>query len=84
MAALLAKMRGLGYYPELFKFAFGSDTITEAGVQTALSAFVRSMVSTNTNGSSKMSLPVGPAIELLDNTAYVANKVANSTQSLIR
>ena len=47
LAALFVKMQGLVYYPELFTFAFGDNTITEARIQQALAQFQRAMVSTN-------------------------------------
>jgi cytochrome c peroxidase len=46
LAALLSKMNGLSYYPELFQFAFGDTAITEARIQRALAHFQRAMVST--------------------------------------
>ncbi|MFM7320564.1 MAG: cytochrome c peroxidase [Armatimonadota bacterium] len=45
LAALFAKMAGLPYYPELFKWVYGDPRITEARVQDALAQFERSMVS---------------------------------------
>lgn len=44
-AALAAKMEGLSYYPELFRWAFGDTAITEDRVQRALAQFERAMVS---------------------------------------
>lgn len=44
--SLLAKMRRLPYYPELFAVAFGDSAITEDRVQRALAQYVRSIVST--------------------------------------
>ncbi|RYY29002.1 MAG: hypothetical protein EOP62_01420 [Sphingomonadales bacterium] len=46
VAALITKMNGIAYYPELFTFAFGSATITEARIQQALAMFERAMLST--------------------------------------
>lgn len=43
--SLLRKMRGLSYYPELFRLAFGQETITEERIQQALAQYVRSIVS---------------------------------------
>jgi cytochrome c peroxidase len=45
--SLLAKMRGLSYYPDLFTFAFGSPAITAERMQQAIAQFVRSMISTD-------------------------------------
>ncbi|MCA3696081.1 cytochrome c peroxidase [Aquidulcibacter sp.] len=46
VAALITKMNATTYYPDLFNFAFGSPTITEARIQQALAQFQRAMVST--------------------------------------
>ena len=43
--ALIRKMEGTTYYPDLFAWAFGSATITEPRMQQALAQFVRAMVS---------------------------------------
>ena len=43
--ALIRKMAGTAYYPDLFAWAFGSATITEPRIQQALAQFVRAMVS---------------------------------------
>lgn len=45
MDSLLAKMRGLPYYPELFRLAFGATSITEERIQQAIAQYVRSIVS---------------------------------------
>ena len=45
MNALLAKLQKIGYYNELFKFAYGDVTITEARMQECLAQFVRSIQS---------------------------------------
>jgi len=42
---LIVKLNAVGYYRELFKFAYGSEEITEAKIQTALSQFIRSIQS---------------------------------------
>ena len=42
---LLAKLQKIGYYNELFKFAYGDVTITEAKMQECLAQFVRSIQS---------------------------------------
>ena len=44
--ALITKMNATTYYPDLFTFAFGTSTITEARIQQALAQFERAMVST--------------------------------------
>ncbi|WP_404368053.1 cytochrome-c peroxidase [Sphingomonas sp. MMS24-J45] len=45
LPALITKMNATSYYPDLFTFAFGSATITEARIQQALAQFERAMVS---------------------------------------
>jgi len=46
LAALTSSMNALPYYPELFRFAYGDATITEARIQNALAQFERSMITT--------------------------------------
>ncbi len=45
--ALTRKMAGIGYYPELFAWAFGDPAISEARIQRALARFTRAMVSSS-------------------------------------
>ena len=45
LSDLLTKLEGIGYYQELFSFSFGDPTVTEARIQTSLSAFIRSIQS---------------------------------------
>ena len=45
IGALVTKMNGLPYYPELFKWVFGDSAITETRIQRALAQYERSMVS---------------------------------------
>jgi cytochrome c peroxidase len=45
IAAAIAKMETLPYYPELFRFVYGDATITEERIQRALAQYVRSIVS---------------------------------------
>jgi cytochrome c peroxidase len=45
MAALLPKLQAIGYYQELFAFAYGDSTVSEPRLQDALAQFERSMVS---------------------------------------
>lgn len=42
---LITKLSAIGYYKELFKFVYGSEEITEAKIQSALSQFIRSIQS---------------------------------------
>jgi cytochrome c peroxidase len=48
LATLLTKIQGIDYYNELFKFAYGNTTVTEARLQECLSQFVRSIQSFDT------------------------------------
>lgn len=50
--ALITKMNGIAYYPDLFSFAFGSADITEARIQQALAQFQRAMVSSESRWDS--------------------------------
>ena len=42
---LVTKLQGIGYYPELFKLAYGDSKVTAEGIQKALAQFVRSIQS---------------------------------------
>ena len=42
---LIVKLNAVGYYRELFKFAYGTEEITETKIQSALSQFIRSIQS---------------------------------------
>lgn len=42
---LVSKLSTVSYYPELFEFAFGNETITEERIQNALAQFIRSIQS---------------------------------------
>lgn len=52
IAALITRMSGTTYYPDLFTFAFGDSTITEARMQRALAQFERAMLATNSRWDS--------------------------------
>lgn len=45
ITTLITKLQNIGYYKELFKYAFGSEVITENKIQLALAQFVRSIQS---------------------------------------
>jgi len=45
ISTLVAKLQNIGYYKELFKYAFGSEVISENKIQLALAQFVRSIQS---------------------------------------
>jgi cytochrome c peroxidase len=60
--ALITKMSATSYYPELFTFAFGSATITEARIQQAMAQFERAMVSTNSRWDSAYAQVFNPGL----------------------
>jgi len=45
LSDLLTKLKGIGYYQELFKFAYGDQNVTEPRLQESLSQFIRSVQS---------------------------------------
>jgi cytochrome c peroxidase len=45
LSALLTKLAAIGYYKELFQFAYGDQAVTEARLQECLAQFVRSIQS---------------------------------------
>ncbi|MEM7779698.1 MAG: cytochrome c peroxidase [Pseudomonadota bacterium] len=47
IAALITKMENLEYYPALFGFAFGDDTITTERMERALAHFQRAIISSD-------------------------------------
>ena len=59
--SLLAKMRGLGYYPELFAWAFGDSAITEDRIQRALAQYVRSIAGTDSRFDRAYAAAYNPA-----------------------
>ena len=62
MNALLNKLRGLEYYPILFKQAFNSDEITDEKLSYALAQYVRSIVSINSKFDEGFSQVFNPAL----------------------
>lgn len=42
---LIAKLQAIGYYKQLFTFAYGDANVTQARIQTALAQFIRSIQS---------------------------------------
>jgi len=42
---LIAKLQGIGYYKELFKFVYGDSIVTQTRMQTAIAQFIRSIQS---------------------------------------
>lgn len=47
LAALVAKLEGLEYYPVLFRYVFGDEAITMNRIERALANFERAMISTD-------------------------------------
>lgn len=61
MVALITKMQGLAYYPELFKATYGDTTITEDRIQKALAQYVRAMASVHSRWDEAAALTYDPA-----------------------
>lgn len=72
LPALITKMQNLSYYPELFKWVFGDDAITESRIQNALAQFERSMISANSKWDRAYAV------------VYAANGNVNSQQNFGR
>ena len=62
MAALLPKLQAIGYYQELFAFAYGDATVTEPRIQDALAQFERSMVSVGSTWDAGFAQVYDPAL----------------------
>jgi cytochrome c peroxidase len=62
IAALLPKLQAIGYYQELFTFAFGDANVTETRIQNALAQFERSMVSVNSTWDTGFASVYNPAL----------------------
>lgn len=60
--ALMERMRALPYYPELFAAAFGDPSIDETRMQSALSQFLRAMVSTNSRWDTAFAQVFDPSL----------------------
>jgi cytochrome c peroxidase len=60
--ALLVKMQGLPYYPELFRAVYGDPAITVNRIQLALAQFERSMVSVNSRWDQGYARTYNPAL----------------------
>jgi cytochrome c peroxidase len=75
-------MGGIAYYPELFRWAYGSPAITEERVRKALAQFVRAMVSNSSrwdDGYAKVFSPAAPDRAL---TAPLPNFTAQENHGL--
>lgn len=73
IATLIAKLQNIGYYNELFKYAFGSEIITENKIQLALAQFIRSIQSFDSK------YDAGRALAANDNQPF-ANFTAQENQ----
>lgn len=60
MAVLLAKLQAIGYYQDLFEFAYGDSKVTEVRIQAALAQFVRSITSFDSKYDVGMALVPDP------------------------
>lgn len=62
LSSLETKLKGLAYYPPLFRKAFGDTIITSSRISAALSQFVRSIVSYRSKyDAGRSTLPAVPA-----------------------
>ena len=61
ISALLTRMDGIPYYPELFRWVYGDPAVTEDRIQKALAQFERSMVSTNSKFDAEFARVYNPA-----------------------
>jgi len=62
IAAVITRMNGLKYYPELFELVFGDTVITEFRLQRALAQYVRSVVSTDSRFDAGFALVFSTAL----------------------
>jgi cytochrome c peroxidase len=62
MAALIAKMQALPYYPALFQWVFGDSAISETRIQKALAQYERAMVSPNSRWDTGFAQVFNPAL----------------------
>ena len=60
--SLFRKMRGLPYYGELHRLAFGDTTFSEARIQFAIAQFVRAMVATTSRWDSGYAANYNPSL----------------------
>ena len=76
ISTLIAKLQNIGYYKELFKYAFGSEVITESKIQSALAQFIRSIQSFDSK------YDAGRALVVNDNQPF-SNFTAQENQGKI-
>jgi len=73
IADLITKMKGIGYYRELFSWVYGSDDITEQKMQLALAQFIRSIVSFDSKYDAGRSQVANDAVPFPNFTAQENN-----------
>ncbi|MFN5218143.1 MAG: cytochrome-c peroxidase [Sphingomonadales bacterium] len=73
IADLIAKMKGIGYYRELFSWVYGSEEITEQKMKLALAQFIRSIVSFDSKYDAGRSLAPNDAAPFPNFTAQENN-----------
>lgn len=81
-ASLNRKMAGIAYYPELFRWAYGSPDITEERVRKALAQFVRAMVSSSSRWDEGYARVFSPSAPDRGLTANLPNFTARENRGL--
>jgi len=66
---LTAKLSAIGYYQELFKFVYGTETVTEARIQNALAQFIRSIQSFDSKFDAGRALAPNSVVNFVNYTA---------------
>jgi cytochrome c peroxidase len=61
--SVLTRLRSTSYYPILFKYAFGSDSVSSYRISLALAQFVRSIVSSQSKYDDGRKLVSGPNVD---------------------
>lgn len=80
MRALITRMNGLRYYPELFRFVYGDTVITEDRMQRALAQYVRSIVSADSRFDQGFARAYNPALPDRGLNAPFANLTAEENR----
>lgn len=60
--ALVTRLQAIGYYQELFTFAFGDSAVTETRVQQALANFQRAMIASSSRWDTAFASVFNPAL----------------------
>lgn len=69
ISALIAKLQGIGYYKELFRFVYGDTVVTETRMQKAMGQFIRSIQSFDSKFDAGMAQVSGPNQDFPNYTA---------------